>query len=264
LTLALAAMLLPVAAVATAGLVTFRLSISALEEFRQETVEESNRIEAVRKLLVEADDLGEAAVEESDPDTGEQFVELSALIHRRFDDLRSLATQQERRLAAEADALWETSAADIEAAKAAKASATDDRLDPFHDHIDQAASKLADLHSLNGNQVADEISSLRQREQEQLLVGLAALVLGSTVALLLARRLGRSITRPLLSLKDAATRFGSDDLSHRIPVSGDDELASWATPSTPWRAASRRAGPTCAKASSGSGPWCITPRTCSQ
>jgi methyl-accepting chemotaxis protein len=26
-------------------------------------------------------------------------------------------------------------------------------------------------------------------------------------------------------LKDAATRFGSDNLSHRIPVSGDDELA---------------------------------------
>ncbi len=26
-------------------------------------------------------------------------------------------------------------------------------------------------------------------------------------------------------MKDAATRFGSDDLSHRIPVSGDDELA---------------------------------------
>jgi diguanylate cyclase (GGDEF)-like protein len=226
LTLALATMLLPVAAVAAAGLVTFRLSISALEEFRQETVEDSKRIEAVRNLLVEADDLGEAAVEESDPATGKKFVALSALIDRRFDDLQTLAAQQERRLAAEADALWEKSAADIEAAKAApKASATDDRLDPFHDHIDQAASKLADLHSLNGNQVADEISSLRLREQEQLLAGLAALVLGSTVALLLARRLGRSITRPLLSLKDAATRFGSDDLSHRIPVSGDDELA---------------------------------------
>ena len=226
LTLALATMLLPVAAVAAAGLVTFRLSISALEEFRQETVDESKRIEAVRKLLVQADDLGEAAVEESDPATGKQFVALSALIDRHFDDLQTLATQQERQLAANADALWEKSAADIEAAKAApKASATDDRLDPFHDHTDEAASKLADLHSLNGNQVADEISSLRRREQAQLLAGLAALVLGSTVALLLARRLGRSITRPLLSLKDAATRFGSDDLSHRIPVSGDDELA---------------------------------------
>jgi hypothetical protein len=55
---ALTTMLLPVAAVAGAGLVTFRLSISALEEFRQETVEESRRIEEVRDLLVEADDLG--------------------------------------------------------------------------------------------------------------------------------------------------------------------------------------------------------------
>ena len=52
-------MLLPVAAVAAAGLVTFRLSISALEEFRREIVEES------------------------DPATGKQFVALSALIDRR-------------------------------------------------------------------------------------------------------------------------------------------------------------------------------------
>jgi diguanylate cyclase (GGDEF)-like protein/PAS domain S-box-containing protein len=226
LRLALTTMLLPVAAVAGAGLVTFRLSISALEEFRRETVEESRRIEEVRDLLVEADDLGEASVEGDDPVTGERFVALSALIGRRFDDLQTLATQQERQLAAEADAIWEKSAADIEAARAVpKGGATDDRLDPFHDHIDEAASILADLHSLNGNQVADEISALRWREQAQLLAGLAALVLGSTVALFLGRRVGRSITLPLLSLKDAAARFGSDDLSHRIPVSGDDELA---------------------------------------
>jgi diguanylate cyclase (GGDEF)-like protein/PAS domain S-box-containing protein len=226
LRLALTTMLLPVAAVAGAGLVTFRLSISALEEFRKETVEESRRIEEVRDLLVEADDLGEASVEEDDPATGERFVALSARIDRRFDDLQNLATQQERQLAAEANAIWEKSAADLEAARAVpKESATDNRLDPFHDHIDEAASILADLHSLNGNQVADEISSLRRREQVQLLAGLAALVLGSTVALLLGRRVGRSITQPLLSLKDAAARFGSDDLSHRIPVSGDDELA---------------------------------------
>jgi diguanylate cyclase (GGDEF)-like protein/PAS domain S-box-containing protein len=226
LRVALATMLLPVAAVAVSGLVTFRISVSALEEFREETVEESKLIEEVRDLLVEADDLGEASVEEADPATTKRFVAHSALIDRRFDDLQTLATQQERQLAAEAEAMWKTSAADIEAAKAVPEDrATDNRLDPFHDHIDEAASILADLHSLNGNQVADEISSLRRREQDQLLAGLAALVLGSTAALLLARRLGRSITRPLLSLKDAAARFGSDDLSHRIPVSGDDELA---------------------------------------
>ena len=82
-------MLLPVAAVAAAGLVTFRQSISALEEFRQETVEESKRIEEVRDLLVQADDLGEASVEEDDPATGERFVALSALIDQRFDDLQN-------------------------------------------------------------------------------------------------------------------------------------------------------------------------------
>ena len=197
-------MLLPVAAVAGAGLVTFRLSISALEGFRKETVEESKRIEEVRDLLVEADDLGEAAVEEEDPATGERFVALSALIDRRFNDLQTLATQQERQLAAKANAVWEKSAADIEAAKGTpEGGETDDRLDPFHDHVDEAASILADLHSLNGNQVADEISSLRRREQDQLLASFAALVVGSTAALFLARRMGRSITQPLLSLKDA-------------------------------------------------------------
>jgi diguanylate cyclase (GGDEF)-like protein/PAS domain S-box-containing protein len=226
LRLALAAMLLPVAAVAAAGLVTFRLSISALEEFRAETVDESTRIEAVRHLLVGADDLGEASVEQDDPTTGKRFVTLSAQIDRRFDDLQTLATLQERQLAARADAMWRKAAADIQAAKAPRRpGGTEDPLDPFHDHIDEAASILADLHSLNGNQVADEISSLRRREQNQLLASLAALVLGSTAALLLARRLGRSITRPLLSLKEAAARLGADDLSHRIPVSGDDELA---------------------------------------
>src|SRR4029450_2142992 len=49
-------------------------------------------------------DLGEAAVEESDPATGKQFVALSALIDRHFDDLQTLATQQERRLAADGEA----------------------------------------------------------------------------------------------------------------------------------------------------------------
>jgi diguanylate cyclase (GGDEF)-like protein/PAS domain S-box-containing protein len=223
--LTLAIMLLPVVAVALAGLGTFRLSVSALEDFRKETVEESRRIEQVRDLLVQADDAGEAAVEEDDPAAGERFVMLSAQIDRRLDGLQTLATQRERQLAAEAYAVWKQSADDIEEAKGLPSEATDDRLDPFHDHVDEAASILADLHSLNADEVADEISALRRAEQEQLLVGLAALVISLTVALLLARVLGRSIIRPLLSLKVAAARFGSDDLSYRIAVSGDDELA---------------------------------------
>jgi hypothetical protein len=57
----------------------------------------------VRDLLVEADDLGEAYVEEDDPATGARFVGLSAKIDERFDHLQRLATRQERQLAAEAE-----------------------------------------------------------------------------------------------------------------------------------------------------------------
>ena len=84
---------------------------------------------------------------------------------------------------------------------------------------------LADLHSLNVEQVADEIASIRAREGTQLAVVFAILVGGLVVAAWSARRVQRSITTPLLALEDAASHFGSDDLSHRTDPHGDDELA---------------------------------------
>src|SRR4029453_18928606 len=174
LTLALATMLLPVAAVAAAGLVPVRLSIFAAEEFRQETVEESKRIRGGPEPARSSRRPGRGRRRGERPGHGQ------AVRRAQRADRPALRRSPDLGHAAEASAgggrrcaLWEKSAADIEAAKTApKASATDDRLDPFHDHIDQAASKLADLHSLNGNQVAEEISSLRRREQAQLLAGL--------------------------------------------------------------------------------------------
>jgi PAS domain S-box-containing protein len=226
LTLVLAIMLLPVVAVAAAGLATFRSSIDALDEFRRKTVDESKRIDEVRDLLVEADDLGESYAEERDPAVGKRFETLRQRIEHGFGDLATLATQEERDLAAAAHGVWSKAVADLRnATSVADPSGIDARLDPFHDHLDEAGSVLADLNSLNGNQVADEISSLRRRERDQLFAALAALLVGSAVAGLLARKVSRSITTPLLKLEEAAVRFGSDDLSHRIPVSGEKELA---------------------------------------
>jgi hypothetical protein len=73
--MALATMLLPVAAVAGAGLVTFRLSISALEGFREETVEESKRIEEaqsqsrrLKRMYRPPDSTTSSATEARNPD----------------------------------------------------------------------------------------------------------------------------------------------------------------------------------------------------
>ncbi len=226
LLLALATMLLPLLTIAGTGVLTFRTSIRGLEEFRAETVDENNRIEATRSLLVDADDLGEAYAEQESAVSGKRYSALARHVDRLFGDLRSLNTERERKLALDARSLWQQAGRDLGNTISRPPGITvDEGLDPFHDHIDEAASVLADLVSLNGGQVATEISALRDREQVQLLAALASLLVGLIVAALLARGLHRTIATPLLLLEDAATRFGADDVSHRIAVKGNDELA---------------------------------------
>ena len=226
LILALTAMLLPVVAVAGAGVLTFRSSVAALEDFRDETVGESKPIESVRELLVRADDLGEAYVEKHDRMMGRRFKKLSVKIDRGFIKLATLSSLQERQVAAAARARWEEAfAAANKAASVPAGQYRDNDLDDFHDFIDQAGSLVADAYSLNLNQVSDEISSVQQRERRQLWTALAILVISSIAAGLLGRLVYRSITTPLALLERAASQFGSDELSHRISVTGDDELA---------------------------------------
>jgi hypothetical protein len=109
LMLALAMMLLPLVAIAATGVVTFRASAAALNEFRRETVDESAAIEQARDLLGQADDLGEEYFESSDAAVGEKFFTLSRRIDRGFDRLVELG-QDEHDAALGARALWEDAA----------------------------------------------------------------------------------------------------------------------------------------------------------
>ncbi len=223
--LALAVMLIPVAAVATIGVAGFRASVGGLHTFRSETVDEGVLIESITDMLVEADDLGESYVETQDPVEGVRFDALSVRIGRGFNELEALASSEQDAPALYARQLWLQATQEIEIAIAFPRGSTDTRLDTFHDRIDEAAATVADLYAINLSQVSDEISSLEERESLQLLAFLATLLISTIVAYLLARRLRRSIMTPLLSLQRAASRVGDDDLSHRISVTGDDELA---------------------------------------
>lgn len=218
-------MLLPLVAVAAAGLLTFRSSVAGLTEFRDETVGESKPIETVRNLLVRADEVGEIYVEHEDPAMGRRFEKLHSQIDRGFAALTTLSAPKERSLANSARSRWDYAVAAIGTAAYLPAGRDSARLDDFHDFIDQAGELVADAYSLNVSQVDVEISSLQQRARTQLLTALATLLTGLVAAGLLARRLHRSIAAPLASLENAAAQFGSDELSHRIPVTGDDELA---------------------------------------
>jgi two-component system, cell cycle sensor histidine kinase and response regulator CckA len=224
LLLALVAMLLPLAAVAAAGVIAFRTSIGALEEFHDEIVSESQAIDSVRDLLVGVEEYAEEYAEEGNPAAGDQFFTLSRRIERGFDELAKLNRPRERRLASAAQALWEEAFGVVEKIVPRPGLAETDPLEEFHDPLDEAGEQLADLYSLNGEQIAGEISAFRAHEREQLLAVLVILIVSSIAAVLLATRLRHSITAPLLALRKAATEFGSDNLSHRVPFEGDDEL----------------------------------------
>jgi len=221
---AVAGMLLPLVAVGVLGIIAFRTSGNELEEFRAETVGESNRIEKVRDLMPVVDDAGELYVESGDPALGERFLQASAEIEDGFDDLGTLPSHQERVLVSAARSQWEV-ARDSITALIKDPTGDDNSLDPFHDHVDVAAGLLSEAVAENVNEVSDEIASLRARERFQFLATLLTLIVGSVVGGLLARRAYRSVTKPLALLAEAASRFGSDDFTYLIDVSGDDELA---------------------------------------
>lgn len=218
-------MLLPLIAVAAVGILNFRTTAAALEQFRAETVGETSRIARLRDLLVSVDDAGELAVETGDPVLRERFLEVSAQIDEGFVGLEVLNRPQERLLVMAARERWETARTSIAAVIVDGTTGQGDELDPFHDHVDGAASLLSDAVAANVTEVADEIASLRSRERFQLLAALLTLIVGSILGGLLALRVYRSIAPRLKHLEEAATRFGSDILNYRIDVSGDDELA---------------------------------------
>lgn len=57
---------------------------------------------------------------------------------------------------------------------------------------------------------------------------LAILLIGLVIAFIASRWLARSLTRPILTLRDGAARIGAGDLSTRIDLPRDDELAALA------------------------------------
>jgi diguanylate cyclase (GGDEF)-like protein len=221
----MAAMLVPLVVVAGAGFFTFRASVDALEDFRAETVGESAPIVRMRELLAKVDDVGESLVENDSLAMGWRFSGMRNQIDEGFTELQTLSSPRERSLAEAADRRWAQTVAAINVALDLPDSFVGDKLDDFHDRLDEAGQLLADAQALNMEEVAGEISAFQHRERSQLLAALAILLISSMAAGLLARRVRRSIVGPLTSLEKAASEFGSADLSHRISVTGDDELA---------------------------------------
>jgi diguanylate cyclase (GGDEF)-like protein len=225
LLLVLTAMLVALIAVAGARVVTFRATANVLEKFRAETVGQTKRIDEVRRLLDKADDAGEAYVETQDPVKGFAFAKIGLEIDRGFVHIQEVGSRPERLLASSARLRWQQARGSLEKALLLPEDEIGAGLDPFHDGVDEAAALLADQYALNVHEVGDEISALRAHERAQLYASLVILFLGCVLGGVLSRRVYRSVTAPLKALEDATAHLGREDLSHRVEVHGNDELA---------------------------------------
>jgi diguanylate cyclase (GGDEF)-like protein len=222
--LAVTALLVPLIVGTVVGVAMFRSSIGSLEAFQHDAIDSTARVNEASELMALADDVGEQYVEEGDAISGEEFRSIS---QRVVDILAALSKGSEQELAviAEVETQWATVLRDLdEAAAIPQDDYTDAALDPFHDDLDDGLSMLAGVNALHTIEVADEIASMRQSEQLQLVVGLAMLIAGVATASLIVRWAHRSVTARLGLLESAAVRLGSDDLSYRVDVGGDDEL----------------------------------------
>lgn len=221
---ALGVMLLPLVAAAAVSLSAFRASVAEIEEFHREVVAESESIDRLRTLLVDAEETAEEYVDQGDRSAARRFLALSRRIDESFAEMAKLDTPTERRLAAEARASWQRAFEVAAGPIPATGAPGSDALDDFHDPIDNAGGLVADLYSLNGTEMGRQVTLLRAQERGQLLGSLVVLVAGSIGAVLLASRLRRSITAQLQSLQEAAAEFAADNLAHRVAFEGDDEL----------------------------------------
>ncbi len=95
-----------------------------------------------------------------------------------------------------------------------------------HAHHQQAVSILVQVHTLAQQEINGHLAyavSVRQRA----LLGIAVVfVVGLGIAVLVGTVLARSIMTPIRGLAEGARRFGAGDLSHRVPLGGEDELGA--------------------------------------
>ncbi len=209
----LAAMLVPLVAVAATGLVLDVRATRALEKLGQETVEETRQVGAAREAIY---GLQSAAIlrDRGLPAAAARLASFDRLVDRRLAVLARFDEPRERELARQA-------ASAVRAGRAAEEAGSDAG---FHLALARAQRLLGELAEVGLEEVEEESAVLVRAERRQLLALLALLVATSLGALLMARRLSASLQRPLRELRRAARRLGDGDLGHRVEVDGHDEL----------------------------------------
>jgi two-component system, cell cycle response regulator len=229
------AMLLPLAALAGAAYLSFESAIGKFEGTENKRLEELFPLAQLDTLLAESNDLVETTLQPNQVHHQTRFEALSQQIDATlFSMLASPSQLPEKRtltlrvqkqwLAArnDADILFSNSAALKYAAKQQK-------ITSFGDHVAEAINDIHQLdYLLSHLQATDNLAQASQDKQRVRLIITIAFIAAIAMVIISAKVLSQHILAPLRHLREGVARFGEGDLSHRINLVTQDELAELA------------------------------------
>lgn len=235
--LGMAIMLLPLVVLAGGALMSIQSTIRAIDEVVQEASEEMAFSVRLQLLIRRAKDVihdyfipGFGARDER-----ERFLDMSQQVEMAFQQAIAgrFDLAEERAAVLAAREHWERGRriADVlftvrSPADNATAIRQLERLDAY---MDRALTQLNQLHNLAVWEMGSHLEKAYATRRRALLIIASVFVVGLGAAILVGMLLARSVLAPLQTLREAATRIGSGDLSHRVSPAAQDELGELAT-----------------------------------
>jgi two-component system, cell cycle response regulator len=229
------AMLFPLMALSGAAFLSFESAIGKFERTENRRLEELFPLAQLNALFKESNNLVENTAYSNSVNHQTRFESISQTIEATlFSMLANPSQLAEKRaviLRVRQQWLEARNDADILFSKsmALKAVAKQAKINSFEDHITSAVNDINQLEYLLSHlQTTDNLAQASQDKQSVRLIIAIVFMVAIAIVMLSAKVLSRHILVPLSLLQKGVDRFGDGDLSHRINLSTQDELAALA------------------------------------
>ncbi len=234
--LGMGVMLLPLVVVAVGAFLSLQSVIAAFDEVVQEASVEIANVARLQVLIRRARGVAHDYFIPGLGDEGERqrFLDLNQEVEKAFQEAtpKTFPLEEERELIRSAQAEWERGRSIGEGILPIPNPSRNpiavrglERLDV---HLERALDTLDRVHSLSMREMGAHLKKARDVRRTGLIVIAAVSLAGLAAAILVGTLLARSVLLPLHALEEAATRFGSGNLSHRVTMATGDELGELA------------------------------------
>jgi two-component system, cell cycle response regulator len=230
------AMLLPLIALAGAAYLSFESAIGKFESTENRRLEELFPLAQLDSLLTESNNLVETTLSSNHLRHQSRFESLSQQIDATLFSMLASPSQlpEKRTLILRVQKQWLAARNDADilftSSVATRNAAQQQKIASFGNHITEAVNDLHQLdYLLSHLQTTDNLAQASNDKQRVRLIIAIVFMVAIAIGIISAKVLSLYILTPLRLLREGVARFGEGDLSHRINLVNQDELAELAS-----------------------------------